>query len=165
MNKLEYIPGDLVMTNGVPLGTSKNVVYRVTSSDPSKTLKLDDGTVLKGVVCLENIEGTEIGDKGYLFCDCCAWVNNIVPIPLTPEILEKNGWKLHKHHERNSYDDVSWSSYHKPAETNISLRFYQEEKAFFLFLYAQEISETPIRKIHQLQHLLYGLGINHEMNV
>lgn len=165
MNELKYIPGDLVMANGVPLGTSKNVVYRVTSSDPTKTLKLDDGTVLKGVVCLENIEGTEIGDKGYLFCDCCAWVNNIVPIPLTPEILEKNGWKLHKHHERNSYDDVSWSSYHKPAETNISLRFYQEEKAFFLFLYAQEISETPIRYIHQLQHLLYGLGINHEMNV
>lgn len=165
MDKLKYIPGDLVMTNGVPLGSAKDVVYRVTSSDPSKTLELDYGTVLKGVVCLENIEGTEIGDKGYLFCDCCAWVDNIVPIPLTPEILEKNGWKLHKHHERNSYDDVSWSSYHKPAETNISLRFYQEEKAFFLFLYEQEISETPIRYIHQLQHLLYGLGINHEMNV
>ena len=153
------------MTDGVPLGTAKDVVYIVTSSDPSKTLKLDYGTVLKGSVCLDNIEGTEIGDKGYLFCDCCAWVDNIVPIPLTPEILEKNGWKLHKHHERNSYDDVSWSSYHKPAETNISLRFYQEEKAFFLFLYEQEISETPIRYIHQLQHLLFGLGINHEMNV
>lgn len=153
------------MTNGLPLGTAKDVVYIVTSSDPSKALELDYGTVLKGVVCLENIEGTEIGDKGYLLCDCCAWVHNIVPIPLTPEILEKNGWKLHKHHERNSYDDVSWSSYHKPAETNISLRFYQEEKAFFLFLYAQEISETPIRYIHQLQHLLYGLGINHEMEV
>lgn len=55
MDQLEYIPGDLVMTNGVPLGTAQNVVYRVTSSDPSKTLKLDDGTVLKGVVCLENI--------------------------------------------------------------------------------------------------------------
>lgn len=165
MDKLEYIPGDLVMTNGVPLDTAKDVVYRVTSSDPSKTLNLEYGTVPKGVVCLEKIEGTEIGDKGYLFCDCCAWVGNIVPIPLTPGILEKNGWKLHEHHERNSYDDVSWSSYHKPAETNISLRFYQEEKAFFLFLYEQEISETPIRYIHQLQHLLYGLGINHEMNV
>lgn len=46
MNELEYIPGDLVITNGEPLGTSKNVVYRVTSSDPSKILKLDDGTVL-----------------------------------------------------------------------------------------------------------------------
>lgn len=75
-NKLEYIPGDLVMTNGVPLGTAKDVVYRVTSSDPTKTLKLDDGTVLKGVVCLENIEGDEFGDKGYLSGDCCAWVKD-----------------------------------------------------------------------------------------
>lgn len=50
MNELKYIPGDLVMTNGVPLGTAKDVVYRVTSSDPSKTLKLDDGTALKGVL-------------------------------------------------------------------------------------------------------------------
>ena len=42
MDKLKYIPGDLVMTNGNPIGTAKNVVYRVVSSDPSKTLKLDD---------------------------------------------------------------------------------------------------------------------------
>lgn len=89
MNKLEYIPGDLVMTNGVPLGTAQNVVYRVTSSDPSKTLELDDGTVLKGVVCLENIEGSEFGEKGYL---SGAWVKDIVPINLVPAILEKNGW-------------------------------------------------------------------------
>lgn len=92
MDKLEYIPGDLVMTNGVPLGTAQNVVYRVSSSDPSKTLKLDDGTVLKGVVCLEDIEGAEFGDKGYLSGDCCAWVKDIVPINLVPAILEKNGW-------------------------------------------------------------------------
>ena len=89
MDKLEYIPGDLVMTNGVPLGTAKDVVYRVTSSDPSKTLKLDDGTVLKGVVCLENIEGAELGDKGYLLGDCGAWVKDIVPIPLTQFIIKK----------------------------------------------------------------------------
>lgn len=89
MNELEYIPGDFVMTNGVPLGTAKDVVYRVTSSDPSKTLKLDDGTVLKGVVCLENIEGAEFGEKGYLLGDCCCWVKDIVPIPLTPKILNK----------------------------------------------------------------------------
>ena len=93
MEKLEYIPGNLVMTNVLPLGTAQNVVYRVTSSDPSKTLKLYDGTVLKGVVCLENIEGAEFGEKGYLSGGCCAWVNDIVPIPLTPSILEKNRWK------------------------------------------------------------------------
>ena len=84
-------------------------------------------------------------------------------VPITPKILENNGWKFLKHHKRNSYDDVSWDSYHKPAETNISLIFYQEEGAFFPFLYAQEISEKPIRYIHQLQHLLFGLGLNHKM--
>ena len=92
-------------------------------------------------------------------------IEEIKTARLTPEILEKNGWKFLKHHERNSYDDVSWDSYHKPAETNISLIFYQEEEAFFPFLYAQEISEKPIRYIHQLQHILFGLGLNSEMEV
>lgn len=156
------------MTNGIPIGTKKGIVYQVTESNPDKYRAVEDEnsfTELKGSVTLSNIKGKTVYDECFLFGDCAAWVKDIVPIPLTPEILEKNGWKLHKHHERNSYDDVSWSSYHKPAETNISLRFYQEEKAFFLFLYEQEISETPIRYIHQLQHLLYGLGINREMDV
>lgn len=85
-------------------------------------------------------------------------VNVIEGIPLTAEILEKNGWKLHKHHKRDSYYDVSWSSYHKSEETNINLIFYPEENAFFLFLYAEEISEAPIRYVHQFQHILWALN-------
>lgn len=92
-------------------------------------------------------------------------VNEIEGIPLTKEILEKNEWKLHKHRKRDSYDGVSWSSYRKPEETNISLRFYPEEKAFFLFLYTQEISETPIRYVHQFQHLLFGLELNSKIEI
>lgn len=92
-------------------------------------------------------------------------VNEIEGISLTKEILEKNGWKLHKHHKRDRYDDVSWSSYHKPEETNINLRFYLEEKAFFLFLYTEEISETPIRYVHQFQHLLFGLELNLKIEI
>jgi hypothetical protein len=87
-------------------------------------------------------------------------LSEVKPIPLTSEILKKNGWKLHKCHKRSDYDDVSWSSYRKPEETNISLIFYPEEKAFFLFLYAQEISETPIRYVHQFQHILWALDNN-----
>lgn len=132
----KYIPGDIVYNH-------KKEIIRITSS------------YLKGTKLFYYRDG----NYGWIREDA------IKPIPLTPEILEKNGWKLHKHHERNSYDDVSWSSYHKPAETNISLIFYQEEKAFFPFLYAQEISETPIRYIHQLQHLLFGLELNSEMEV
>ena len=112
----------------------------------------------------------EVYEDGSYYMDSpnitgCPKEEELSPIPLTPEILEKNGWKFLKHHERDNYDDVSWSSYHKPAETNISLILYQEEEVFFPFLYAQKISEKPIRYIHQLQHLLFGLGLNSEMEV
>lgn len=151
-NKLEYIPGDLVMTNGVPLGTARYVVYRVTSSDPSNTLKLGDGTVMKGVVRLENLEGVEFGDKGYLFGDSCAWVKDIVPIPLTPEILEKNGWVKDKEGYIND-------SYHLHlCEKNNRYSVYKVVNDNIVWL-------TDVRNVSDLQHLLFGLGINHEMEV
>lgn len=152
MDKLEYIPGDLVMTNGVPLGTSKNVVYRVSSSDPSKILKLDDGTVLKGVVCLENIEGAELGDKGYLFGDCCAWVKDIVPINLVPTILEKNGWKVSS--------ECRWI-YVK--EDNVKIFRLLDDIHYAAYIGFVRLLE--FQHIHQLQHLLFGLGLNSEMEV
>lgn len=168
MDKL-YILGDLVMTNGAPLGTEQNVVYRVTSSDPSKTLKLDDGTVMKGVVRLENLEGVEFGDKGYLFGDCCAWVKDIVPIPITPEILEKNGWV--KEVMSRGVKNRHWV-YTKPDI---------EEYGYFPIYIEKGIGDefdvypftdnnvckqiAYIKYVHQLQHLLFGLGLNHKMEV
>lgn len=141
------------MTNGVPLGTAQNVVYRVTSSDLSKTLKLDDGTVLKGVVCLENIEGAEFGDKGYLSGDCCAWVKDIVPIPITPEILKKNGWKKIK---RPYSIDYCFKRKGYPT-----LNICSEKEVYFHW----GDHDRSIITIHQLQHLLFGLGLNSEMEV
>ena len=152
MDKLEYIPGDLVMTNGVPLGTAQNVVYRVSSSDPSKTLKLDDGTVLKGVVCLENIEGAEFGDKGYLSGDCCAWVKDIVPINLVPAILEKNGWKVSS--------ECKWI-YVK--EDNVIIFRLLDDIHYAAYIGFVRLLE--FQHIHQLQHLLFGLELNSEMEV
>ncbi len=152
MEKLEYIPGDLVMTNGVPLGTAQNVVYRVTSSDPSKTLKLDDGTVLKGVVCYVNIDCAYFVDNCYLSGDCCAWVKDIVPINLVPAILEKNGWK--KPDDFDSY----WLN---------KIGLLQEGDTWHSALGSTKIAITlgNIMYVHQLQHLLFGLGLNSEMEV
>ena len=157
------------MTNGVPLGTAKDVVYRVTSSDPSKTLRLDDGTVLKGVVCLENIEGAELGDKGFLSGDCCAWVKDIVPINLVPAILEKNGWE--KKAMSRGIRNRHWV-YTKPDI---------EEYGYFPIYIEKGIGDefdvypftdnnvckqiAYIKYVHQLQHLLFGLGINSEIEV
>lgn len=151
MGKLEYIPGDLVMTNGVPLGTAKDVVYRVVSSDPSKTLKLNDGTVLKGVVRLENLEDAEFGDKGYLLGECCAWVKDIVPIPLSPKILEKNGWKVSL--------EGTWI-YEK--EDSVKIFRLLDDKHYAAYI---GFIRLEIQYIHQLQHLLFGLGIDNNLEV
>lgn len=152
MKEVKYIPGDLVMTNGVPLGTAKDVVYRVTSSDPSKTLKLDDGTVLKGVVCLENIEGAEFGEKGYLFGDCCAWVKDIVAIPLTSEILEKNGWK-----------SINGKYALKIKNANYVVLEFTEDG---IYTYINENTMLfTIKYIHELQHLLYALHIDSNLKI
>ena len=148
------------MTNGVPLGTSKNVAYRVTSSDPSKTLEFDDGTVTKGVVCLENIKGAEFGEKGYLLGDCCAWVKDIVHIPLTPEILAKNGWYGVTHSKQS--DD----------STKILYKTFKR-KGYPTIKVSQDLKITcelspfivKLESVSDLQHLLFGLGINHEMEV
>lgn len=153
MEEVKYIPGDLVMTNGVPLGTANDVVYRVTSSDPSKTLKLDDGTVLKGVVRLENIEGAEFGEKGYLLGDCCAWVKDIVPIPLTPEFLEKNGWKKFKRPYSSDY------CYRRKDYPTLNIR--SEKEVYFHW----GDHDKSITTVHQLQHLFFGLGLKQEMEV
>lgn len=173
MEEVKYIPGDLVMTNGVPLGTAKDVVYRVTSSDQSKTLKLDDGTVLKGVVCLENIEGAEFGDKGYLSGDCCAWVKDIVPINLVPDILE-NGWNksiswFYVGSEERGYQfskelDDNWGELGmtygdlqiSQCENLRDWRYINECNHYFNFEFTY---------VHELQHLLYALHIDSNLKI
>ena len=160
MDKLEYIPGDLVMTNGVPLGTAKDVVYRVTSSDPSKTLELDDGTVLEGVVRLENIEGAELGDKGYLLGDCCAWVKDIVPINLVPAIgEEERGYQFSKELDdkwdeldRMTYGDLQICQCHNLRDWS----YINECNHDFRFEFTY---------VHELQHLLYALHIDSNLKI
>lgn len=161
MDKLEYIPGDLVMTNGIPIGTKKGIVYQVTESNADKSAKVKDGntfTELKGSVTLSNIKGKNIHDEGFLFCDCGAWVKDIVPIPLTPKILEKNGWKKEMYHDWRHYMTI---------ERNI---LYLSEgvgtDGAFSVCVGQDMSYiASISFVHQLQHLLFGLGIDNNMEV
>lgn len=142
------------MTNGIPLGTEKDVVYRVAASDTSKTLELDDGTVLKGTVRLDNLEGAKFGDKGYLLGDCGAWAKDIVPIPLVPAILEKNGW------EKKKYG----LSYYKKESSTLEFILICKTYGWTLRCGNKDLIEK-VEFIHQLQHILFGLNINNEMEV
>lgn len=78
-------------------------------------------------------------------------------VPITPEILEKNGWE-------------------KDEEASFKTQLYYRKKSISKFIVIIIRKDTLrivynseclniIQYIHELQHLLFGLGINHEMEV
>lgn len=159
MNKLEYIPGDLVMTNGIPIGTKKGIVYQVTESNADKYAKVKDGnafTELKGSVTLSNLKGKTVHDDGFLFGDSGAWAKDIVPIPLTPSILEKNGWK------NDCYD-----CYKLPTK-RAYLYIIKDTKVNDEFLVCVSLEMhnlASVTYVHELQHLLYALHIDSNLKI
>lgn len=131
-NKLEYIPGDLVMVKESALQFAKDKIFKVISSLSGGFLK---------VVMLNDSSTT------YSISN-----NAIRPIPITPEILEKNGWK--KPDDFDSY----WLN---------KIGLLQEGDTWHSALGSTKIAITlgNILYVHQLQHLLFGLGLNSEMEV
>jgi hypothetical protein len=131
MDKL-YIPGDLVMVKKSALQFAKDKIFIVISS-------LSGGFVK--VVMLNDSSTT------YSISN-----NAIRPIPLTPEILEKNGWK-----------SINGKYALKIKNANyVVLEF--TENGIYTYINENTMLFT-IKYIHELQHLLFGLGIKHEMEV
>lgn len=96
-------------------------------------------------------------------------LSEVKPIPLTPEILEKNGWK--KEVMSRGVTNSHWV-YTKPdIEEYGYFPIYIEkgiEDEFDVYPFTDNNVCTQIayiKYVHQLQHLLFGLGINHEMEV
>ena len=94
-------------------------------------------------------------------------VNVIEGIPITPEILEKNGWDK----EGKDGSDFSLSEAFmggdEDDEDNYTCfqLYYQNKKDGWVIDMRGEPLKFEIHYIHELQHLFFGLGINHEMEV
>ena len=94
-------------------------------------------------------------------------VNVIEGIPITPEILEKNGWDK----EGKDGSDFSLSEAFmggdEDDEDNYTCfqLYYQNKKDGWVIDMRGEPLKFEIHYIHELQHLFFGLGINHEMKV
>lgn len=71
-------------------------------------------------------------------------------VPLTHEILEKNGWEL---------DNATWI-YKKGY-----IRVFRllDDKTYAAYIFGVRVFEFHF--IHELQHLLFGLGLNSDMEV
>lgn len=131
MDKL-YIPGDLVMVKKSALQFAKDKIFKVISSLSGGFLK---------VVMLNDSSTT------YSISN-----NAVRPIPLTPEILEKNGW------EKPDGFDSYWLN---------KIGLLQEGDTWHSALGSTKNAITlgNILYVHQLQHLLFGLELNSEMEV
>ena len=139
MDKLEYIPGDLV---SVYVGIKKYIVEVIGTENENEAL-------------LYQIKFTN-GEIQY------ADKDNIVPIPLTPEIIEKNGWKIEDVNPNDLSNIVSKGIMYRAIKDKEILFFHKGASVFTCPLNWRKIE---IRYVHQLQHLLFGLGLNSEMEV
>lgn len=88
-------------------------------------------------------------------------------VPLTPEILEKNGWyKEEKDGSVFSLSEVFMGG-DKNEEGNYTCfqLYYQNKTDGWVIDMRGEPLKFEVHYIHELQHLFFGLGINHEMEV
>ena len=83
-------------------------------------------------------------------------------VPLTPEILEKNGWKIEDVNPNDLSNIVSKGIMYRAIKDKEILFFHKGASVFTCPLNWRKIE---IRYVHQLQHLLFGLGLNSEMEV
>lgn len=79
--------------------------------------------------------------------------NELSGVPITPEFLEKNGWKKFKRPYSSDY------CYRRKGYPTLNIR--SEKEVYFHW----GDHDKSITTVHQLQHLLFGLGINSEMEV
>ena len=84
---------------------------------------------------------------------CFVGVDEIKPVELTPEILLKNGWML--------YHLFYWFTEKKC----LKLRLLKLDKRPWNAYIGDNLIRINIYYVSDLQHLLFGLNINHEMEV
>lgn len=120
----KYIPGDIVYNH-------KKEIIRITSS------------YLKGTKLFYYRDGE------------CGWIREdaIKPIPLTPEILEKNGWML--------YHLYYWFV----EKECLKLHLLEFDNYSWNACIGNNVIRINMYSVSDLQHLLFGLGLNSEMEV
>ena len=94
-----------------------------------------------------------------LFCPkeglmyCLVDIDEIKPIPITSEILEKNGWMLY----RIFYRFIS--------KECLKLRLLKFDNYLWDACIEGNVIRINMCSVSDLQHLLFGLGLNSEMEV
>ncbi len=126
MDKLEYIPGDLVYIHGSLRIISNCDGYYATYYDENESLQEVNVNVIEG-------------------------------IPLTPEILQKNGWEPTTESLGHSFKNMKYPRF--------ALWSINDKWNFTIDGVMVCNTLSCLCYVHELQHLLFGLNINSEMEV
>lgn len=133
--------GDIVIVSKTGCKIPKGTVCRVTAIE-TESMLFDDRFVSVRLIPI---------DPKCKQISWYDWCKNISTIPLTPEILEKNGWK------RISHKGLPWALFRKKG---CSVRIaYDSDDDKVPFSVGKEIQELKnINYVHELQHILWALG-------
>ncbi|MBO5821075.1 MAG: hypothetical protein J6R02_05725 [Alistipes sp.] len=96
-------------------------------------------------------------------CCGCAYIDHLEPIPITAEILEKNGLFRHARDAGNPESIVLSNHF-------IMARTYTDVDWWRVLIYdgefpAKELFNGIIYSVHQLQHALRLAGVDKEINL
>lgn len=106
----------------------------------------------KGCVTLSYVDGTDDGSWG-------VWCSHIEGIPLTPAILEKNGFDSEE-------PQKSYIKYLGGLQGNLCRYFYIERRSYgwVVFIKVEGLSDSvmirQIKYVHEFQHILWAMGID-----
>jgi hypothetical protein len=109
----------------------------------------------KGAITLSYVDGTDDGPWG-------VWCSHIEGIPLTPAILEKNGFNIKESEEspKSYIKDIDSSS--RYLGRYLDIEYKRGEWGVFLRvkLLPDTVLVRQIRYVHELQHILWAMGID-----
>ena len=117
-------------------------------------LKLGDWVYAKNPITCENMpcKVESLAENKVLAEKIWFKIDELTPVPLTEEILEQNGWKERKHSEYTAYENGWYELFRVGQEGSWAFCHYDD------FL-------ASIEYIHELQHILWALGIKDDLKV
>lgn len=116
---------------------------------------LEKGSICK-VVLIDALINSIIVQKSDVDVCRCLVKEEIEGIPLTPEILEKNGWN--KKHDPTSSCDI-YSKGKDAFYVSLEQSIYKKQEGFELVVADSTYRfGNKIQYVHQLQHILWVLG-------
>ena len=158
--------GDLFLVNRDGLCIKKGTIVEVRSVDADNTLP-EKG--LFGCVGCRPLDDRQ--------CPGGVWAAYLDPVPLSAEILRKNGFKAaHGFGYSDAYPTYSWGKMGTRYSTSVDVTVYEPAINWMPFLVKcqkqsrhevgiNQFHSCDVESVHELQHLMKDCGIDKKIEI